>query len=137
MEDSTFEAIYTGVYIFIFIAALTVTLYMFKNVNELAERSYEYGMVSTGDTLVEAPEEVDKVLHKTDVISYYYNYVNLDNYDSENSENKYTPIYKVEIVNGNELGYKELLNNLNHNDYKITVNASDGGEKIFKISNVE
>lgn len=136
MEDSTFEAIYTGVYIFIFIAALTVTLYMFKNVNELAERSYEYGMVSTGDTLVEAPEEVDKVLHKTDVISYYYNYVNLDNYDTKN---EYTPIYTVEIddnkvSDSDSYSYIKLLRGLSSNDYKITV---DDGEKSFIISKVE
>ena len=85
MEDSAFEAIYTGVYIFIFIAALTMTLYMFKNVNELAERSYEYGIIASGDRLIEAPEEPDKILNKSDIVSYYCNYIKQDSYDNTNT----------------------------------------------------
>lgn len=128
MEDSAFEAIYTGVYIFIFIAALTMTLYMFKNVNELAERSYEYGIVATGDRLIEATEEPDKILDKSDIISYYYNYVNIDNY--EDNYETYLKISKIKELNS-ELSYNGLIQNLNDNNYSIQVNESKNNFKII------
>ncbi len=42
MEESAFQAIYTGVYIIIFIVALTTSLYLFNGISDLAEKSYEY-----------------------------------------------------------------------------------------------
>lgn len=42
MEESAFQAIYTGVYIVIFIVSLTTALYLFNGISKLAEDSYEY-----------------------------------------------------------------------------------------------
>ena len=87
MEDSTFEAIYIGVYIFVFIAALSLTLYMFKSVNELANKAYEYGSNISND-LIEIPDEnKESTLDIQGFLSLYYNYVSKDLYDLEDQAN--------------------------------------------------
>lgn len=110
MEDSAFEAIYTGVYIFIFIAALTTTLYMFRNVNELAENSYKYGMQIEEQSLIESPEEVEYILTGSDVISYFFNNTYKDSYDSNDEINTNFVIeYEDEKLNAKKkLSYVNL-----------------------------
>lgn len=81
MENS-YEAIYTGVYLFVFVAALTIALYLFQGVNDLADRSYDYGKVVEGNAVIETDTEEKKYLSREDLISYYFNYIKKDNYEN-------------------------------------------------------
>lgn len=84
MEDSALEALYTGAYIFVFIVALTITLYLFSSITNFADLAYEYNNeVQGGATIVETPVEQDILLNINEVISYYYNYVVRDLYGEE------------------------------------------------------
>ena len=71
MEDSAYEAIYTGVYVFIFIIALTVSLLLFNGINEVADLSYEFSnKISGSETLVNVPVEQNLLLSPSEVLSY-------------------------------------------------------------------
>lgn len=80
MENS-YEALYTGVYLFVFVAAMTIAVYLFQGVNDLANNSYDYGKVVTGDAVIETDTEEAKYLSREDLISYYFNYIKKDNYE--------------------------------------------------------
>ena len=71
MENS-YEALYIGVYLFVFVAAMTIAVYLFQGVNDLANNSYDYGKVVTGDAVIETDTEEAKYLSREDLISYYY-----------------------------------------------------------------
>ena len=84
MEDSAYEAIYTGVYVFIFIIALTVSLLLFNGINEVADLSYEFSnKISGSETLVNVPVEQNLLLSPSEVLSYYFNYIQKDLYSTE------------------------------------------------------
>ena len=88
MEESANDAIYIGVYVLIFISALSITIFLFTNIVKYAEKSYEFGQNETGSTVNNNAGTTynlgqDKVYLTTDeVVSYYYNYIKKDQYDS-------------------------------------------------------
>ena len=133
MEESSFQAIYTGVYIFVFIAALTTTLYMFRNVNELAENAYNYGESATTESVITASVEKTN-LTREDVISYYFNYIRKDKYDDRN-ENDYTKNIKLDVDGiRNNMGYKALINSLRADaSYTLTIKEYDGPDEEITV----
>lgn len=88
MEESANDALYIGVYVLIFISALSITIFLFTNIVKYAEKSYEFGQNETGSTVNNNAGTTydvgqDKVYLTTDeVVSYYYNYIKKDQYDS-------------------------------------------------------
>ena len=132
MSDSAFEAIYTGVYIFVFIAALTIALYMFRNINELAENSYEYGIEMTSGTLIQDTEQKDRLLEANDVISYYYNYVD---YDISDYKNVHVTIKdKNGTIINSGVNYNNLKGRLGNEKYRIKcIRVDTNGEYYFEI----
>lgn len=95
MEDSSYEALYTGVYIFIFIAALTITLFLFKSVSDVAEKAYEFGNASqSGSVLVNVPVDENRYLNGSEVISYVYNYIQGDLFSSQRVNDEYEIVIK-------------------------------------------
>lgn len=123
MENS-YEAIYTGVYLFVFVAALTIALYLFQGVNELADRSYDYGKIVSGDAVIETDTEDAKYLSKEDVISYYFNYIKTDNYeDVPSGLPNLTINYSGNTLSsssGNDKTYSFLKANLPEGSYVLT-----------------
>lgn len=104
MEESANDAIYIGVYVLIFIAALSLTIFLFTSVVQYAEKSYEFGQNETGSTVSNNAGTTYKVgqdqvfLTKDEVISYYYNYIAKDQYDNSapsNIEYHVTIYYKL------------------------------------------
>ena len=81
MEESAFQAIYTGVYIVIFIISLTTALYLFNGISSLAELSYDYGKIVTNQSVIESPNVESLYIDANQAISYYVNYVKKDEYD--------------------------------------------------------
>lgn len=90
MEESAYEALFTGTYIFVFIIALTVTLYLFNSIMDFSELAYEFNTtVEDKSTIINAPVEANRLLTGEEVLSYYYNYVRHDLYTEKESPINY------------------------------------------------
>lgn len=119
MEESTYEALYTGVYLFVFIIAVSSAVFLFNSVTKYADLSYEFGKEITGSVMENVPTSRYKVLTGSEVISYYFNYISHDLYDNANEK---VSEYEIEITRGNtvvlnssqsRLGYQELTTGTN------------------------
>ena len=96
MEDSAFEALYTGAYVFVFIIALTVTIFLFSSITDFADLAYEYEETS-GDSsvIVDTPVNQNLLLSSGEVMSYYYNYIKKDIYGDDSKKESYNVIIKT------------------------------------------
>lgn len=141
MENS-YEAIYTGVYLFVFVAAMTIAVYLFQGINDLANTSYDYGKAVTDNAIIETSDEDTKYLSKEDIISYYFNYIKKDNY-----EDAPTGLPELEITYN---GYTLSSSSENNNDYMwlkthlpsskkylLTLDRWDGNTPVFKITTID
>lgn len=115
MEDSTFEAMHVAVNIFVFVIAISATIYLFSSISKLSERAYEYGKAKVDNAVAEqVPSENAIVLDSSQVISYYFNYVKKDLYATPDSTVKQE--YKVTIntpsgiITNTNLTYSDVLN---------------------------
>lgn len=107
MEESAYQALYTGAYIIVFITALTVTLYLFNSINDFADLAYEFNTnIENNATIINAPVGANRLLTGEEVISYYYNYIKNDLYTQKESNINY--IVTINGVNTNELANKSL-----------------------------
>ena len=90
METSATKAIYLGTYIFVFVAALTVTIYLFNSILEFSEEAYDFETKqASNQVIVNVPVEANRLLTSTEVASYYYNYVKKDLYSDGAQNNRY------------------------------------------------
>ncbi|MEG2348786.1 MAG: hypothetical protein RSB67_03980 [Clostridia bacterium] len=84
MENSAIQAIFTGVYVLIFVAALTVTMFLFHSITDYADKAYEFGTKKAeGSVTISAPTNRYRILNSSEVISYYFNYVKRDLYGTD------------------------------------------------------
>lgn len=96
MENSTFEAIYTGVYIVVFMAALTITIFLFKTTNDYADLAFEYNERALDESvIINAPVQKFRLINGNEVISYFYNYIKRDVF----GDSKTTIEYVVTVRN--------------------------------------
>lgn len=126
MENS-YEALYTGVYIFVFVAALTIALYLFQGVNELADNAYDYGKTVDSSAVIETDTDVEdsKYLSREDVISYYFNYIKKDNYEDVDVSGM--PTVTINGITTNNLSYSALVSSLSidkDKKYELTIDSS-------------
>jgi hypothetical protein len=95
MEDSGYNSLMIGVYIFIFLIATTLTIYLFSSTITFADKAYEYGKASTGESVIEttvAPKY--NTVTGAELLTYYYNYKSPDKYGTA-----ITPIYDFQNIN--------------------------------------
>ncbi len=113
MEDSTFEAMHVAVSIFVFIIAISATIYLFSSISELSERSYEYGKVKVDAAVSEqVPSENAVILDSSQVIAYYFNYVKKDLYLAPDATVKQEYKVTINTPSGtltNNLTYQQVL----------------------------
>lgn len=111
MGDNAAEGIFIGVYIFIFVVALSATITLFTMINNYAELSYEYGkQVADDASLIEnVPTETHRVITGSQLISYICNYTLEDEYATKGSS-------------GVKITYKEL-------DGKVITFSVEGNNK--------
>lgn len=129
MEESAIQAIYTGAYIFVFIVALTVTLYLFGSITDFSKLAYRYNNEVQGSaTIVDAPVEQNILLNVDEVVSYYYNYVKKDLYGDEKSKGITNYIVDIEQLRGMNVNttsladvYNKLTNNGREKDAKYII----------------
>ena len=135
MEESSFQAIYTGTYIVVFIAALTTTLYLFNGITTLADTSYEYGNIVTGQSVIEAPSYDDLNLNGSEIISYYFNYVKKDKYaDDTNIPQEFSTVnFNTNTgISNNNYSYSQLINNVRNKNNYIKVNSENNFSIVKK-----
>ena len=144
MGESASQAMYVAVYVFIFIIALSASIFLFNSITEYAELSYEYGTRLLDNTLIiNAPTNKYRIITADQVISYYFNYINKDQY-AEGTAEKTSNSYNITIKVGNTVyndptnTYKEFVAFLNaqrtkgYNNYvvKYTDETTDGKANI-------
>lgn len=128
--DNAQEALYIGLYTFIFVIALSLTVGLFSSIMNYTDDAYEFMHTSSnGALIISERENRHIVLSSTEVLSYYFNYIKKDRLDSSVIENNAvvtinlntkdeTPIY----LDNKNLSYKEALQKIGQdNKYILTV----------------
>ena len=137
--NNAFEALYTGVYIVIFITSVTIALFLFRSINEFAEDSYNYGNQATSESLIEATGETNLTLSADEVIPYYFNYVKKDIYQ-ERSQNELNFNITIYGNNGsalaNNLDYNGLRTRLGNYTYILKCTGETAGKPNFEIRRI-
>ncbi len=83
MEDSGFSAMFIAVYVFIFIAATSITVFLFLATINFSEEAYEFGKLTSADSVVETNvENTENTITGAELLTYYYNFVSDDKYGS-------------------------------------------------------
>ena len=154
MEDSAFEALYTGAYVFVFIIALTVTIFLFSSITDFADLAYEYEETS-GDSsvIVDTPVNQNLLLSSGEVMSYYYNYIKKDIYGDDSKKESYNVIIKTKakdeagadlsLISGeSDMTISELSDRLGKNNkyilrYKSVDNVGNVTIEIQKATQAE
>lgn len=138
MEDSAYQAMYTGVYVFVFVIALSSTIYLFKTMSDYADLAYEYGQTVVSDNIIEnISDSNQRLLTGSDVIAYYFNYTDKDKYEDEVT-GEYTILYgDIGIPTNRILKYDELRRKIDINaKYIVTYQAVSNGKTTITIRQV-
>lgn len=145
MEESAFDAIYIGIYVFVFVIAVTATMFLYNSISDYADLAYEFShKVDEGALIVGSEVQRNKIITGDEVINYYYNYIKKDKYDSNNNSNYIVNINlngKNETENlliSTDLTYKEVVQQIGiTNKYLVeyTKETSDG-KAIINITRV-
>lgn len=114
MEGSTNESLIIGAYVFVFIIALSATIYLFSSIYKYSELAYSYGKsINQQNLLTGVPSDDRIVLNGSDVMSYIYNYVKFDSYSDPTQVTKQYVI-KINNVSINSTDdYNAILNKIN------------------------
>ncbi len=128
--ESVNDALYIGIYTFIFIIALSLTIFLFSSLMSYTDHVYEY-MHDLSNDGVNVSLQTDRhlILSSQEVVSYYYNYIKKDRLSENivdnsvvlsinlNTKNE-SPIY----LERTDLSYKDLMQKLGNNtQYILTV----------------
>lgn len=145
MESSATKALYIGAYIFVFVSALTVTLFLFNSILDFSNLAYEFETSNVSNQiLINVPVEAKRLLSSDEVASYYYNYIKSDVYVNNTND---TNIYIVQICDSNNnvifdtsdtnknanenKSYKEIINKLGKdNKYILSYKKVDSNGKV-------
>jgi len=128
--ESVNDALYIGIYTFIFVIALSLTIFLFSSLMSYTDHVYEY-MHDLSNDGVNISLQADRhlILSSQEVVSYYYNYIKKDRLSENivdnsvvlsinlNTKNE-SPIY----LERTDLSYKDLMQKLGNNtQYILTV----------------
>lgn len=135
MESSATKALYLGAYIFVFVSALTVTLFLFNSILDFSNLAYEFETSNANNQiLVNVPVEAERLLSSDEVASYYYNYIKKDVYVNNTND---TNIYEVQIDGTNEElkatdDYKTIISKIGvNNKYILRYEQVDEKGKVL------
>ena len=82
MEESAFDAIYIGIYVFIFVIAVTSTIFLCNSISNYSDMAYEFSHKTDNSALIVGSEvQRNNIINGEEVINYYYNYIKKDKYD--------------------------------------------------------
>lgn len=91
MSDSIYQMFFTGVFIFVFVIATTITITLFTTVTTYSEKAYEYGKLTSNDSIIEVSSDVKdyNIVSGTELLSYKYNYVDNNKYGDQKPDENY------------------------------------------------
>lgn len=146
MEESTFDAIYIGVYVFVFIIAVSSAVFLYQSISEYAEQAYEYShMIDSGSLILNTETSRNRILTGDEVLNYYYNYVKQDNYGEQKVETNYTVLINLNsktetenLLTNTNLRYKEVAEQIGlNNQYLLEYREETAdGKKVIYISKI-
>ncbi len=129
MENAN-EAIYLGVYTFMFVMALSLTIFLFSSLMTYTDNAYAYMHQATNDGVnITGGENRHLLLSGQEVISYYYNYIKKDNYTDKTvypetvvTINTHTKSEAELLLDDVDLSYKDVVERIGmENQYILTV----------------
>lgn len=140
--DSVNEALYIGIYTFIFVIALSLTIFLFSSLMSYTDRVYEY-MHDLSNDGVNISLQADRhlILSSQEVVSYYYNYIKKDRLSENivdnsvvlsinlNTKNE-SPIY----LERTDLSYKDLMQKLGNNTQYILTVGRNSTENVTYLN---
>jgi hypothetical protein len=140
--DSVNEALYIGIYTFIFVIALSLTIFLFSSLMSYTDRVYEY-MHDLSNDGVNISLQADRhlILSSQEVVSYYYNYIKKDRLSENivdnsvvlsinlNTKNE-SPIY----LERTDLSYKDLMQKLGNNTQYILTVGRNSNENVTYLN---
>ena len=140
--DSVNEALYIGIYTFIFVIALSLTIFLFSSLMSYTDRVYEYIHDLSNDG-VNISLQADRrlILSSQEVVSYYYNYIKKDRLSENivdnsvvlsinlNTKNE-SPIY----LERTDLSYKDLMQKLGSNTQYILTVGRNSNENVTYLN---
>lgn len=130
MEDSANQALYTGVYVFIFVIAISATILLFSAIINYAELSYEYGDTTVNSNIIEnIPTTKYKLLTGSDVIAIIYNYMIGDKYENAIPDTN----YKIEFQSGTNLANLNLSSSYGRASYNQIKEAIGSYSNLFVL----
>ena len=143
--DSVNEALYIGIYTFIFVIALSLTIFLFSSLMSYTDRVYEY-MHDLSNDGVNISLQADRhlILSSQEVVSYYYNYIKKDRLSENivdnsvvlsinlNTKNE-SPIY----LERTDLSYKDLMQKLGSNTQYILTVGRNSNENVTYLNNIK
>ena len=140
--DSVNEALYIGIYTFIFVIALSLTIFLFSSLMSYTDHVYEY-MHDLSNDGVNISLQADRhlILSSQEVVSYYYNYIKKDRLSENivddsvvlsinlNTKNE-SPIY----LERTDLSYKDLMQKLGNNTQYILTVGRNSNENVTYLN---
>lgn len=147
MEESAFEAIYIGIYVFIFVIAVTATIFLYNSISKYSDMAYEFShKTDNGALIVGSEASKNNIITGEEVINYYYNYVKKDKYDANNSSNSNYIVninlngkgQTPNLITDTDLTYKELMQKIGYSSKYIIeyTKETSNGNKIINITRV-
>lgn len=126
MQDSMYEAIYTGVYILIFIIAISVSIFLFYSVYDYSELAFEYQNRTLSDSVtINAPSNKYRLVDGSEVITYFFNYIKHDTYGENVKKTNY--IISIKNISGREIvssnSNANIVNTYNFNKLINSINV--------------
>lgn len=139
MENAN-EAIYIGVYVMIFVIALSLSIFLFSSLLNYSEDAYDY--IHTEDNsamLVNVPVNRYLILNGQDVISYYYNYISKDRFTNKNYNNNIVVSINLNakdeaplMLDGENMTYKEVVQRVGlGNKYILSVGQNTNNDYTY------
>ena len=140
--DSVNEALYIGIYTFIFVIALSLTIFLFSSLMSYTDRVYEY-MHDLSNDGVNISLQADRhlILSSQEVVSYYYNYIKKDRLSENIVDN--SVVLSINLNTKNEspiyfertdLSYKDLMQKLGNNTQYILTVGRNSNENVTYLN---
>lgn len=139
MENAN-EAIYIGVYVMIFVIALSLSIFLFSSLLNYSEDAYDYIHAEDNSAmLVNVPANRYLILNGQDVISYYYNYISKDRFTNKNYNNNIVVSINLNtkdeaplMLDGENMTYKEVVQRVGlDNKYILSVGQNTNNDYTY------
>ena len=122
-----YEAIYTGVYVLIFIVSVSISIFLFYSVYDYSELAFEYqNRVLNDSVTVNAPSNKYRLVDGSEVISYFFNYIKHDTYGETVKKTNY--IVTIKNITGRDIvssvSATNVINSYNFNKLVNSINVT-------------